>query len=343
MVKNGVRQGAKLSPSLFCVYLDSLLSQLRKLGLGCHVGGVFVGAFGYADDVTLLSPSRQGLQIMLSTCEKWANEYCMQFSTDVIPAKSKSKCLFFSRSMSADEIENLVLNSNKLPWVSSAKHLGNHLSTQINSCFFIPDMSSDLRCKRAILFDKVHQLMQQFGHVDPNLMVKLVSVYGTSLYGSSLWQLNSEDYLKLCRSWNTIIRIIWGLPYNTHTRFVESLSPLPHLQSALASRYVGFIQGLSATSNSVLDLLFKMCRNNVSTQTGHNIRELMESFNVFSFDQLLAHKSVIRSTRVYALEESESWKIGLINDIVQIQKGISSFTILEEAEMKAILEFVCTD
>ena len=69
----------------------------------------------------------------------------------------------------------------------------------------------------------------------------------------------------------------------------------------------------------------------------------MESFNVFSFDQLLAHKSVIRSTRVYALEESENWKIGVINDIVQIQKGISSFTILEEAEMKAILEFVCTD
>jgi hypothetical protein len=33
--------------------------------VGCHLGGTFLGAIGYADDVTLLSPSRQGLQIML--------------------------------------------------------------------------------------------------------------------------------------------------------------------------------------------------------------------------------------------------------------------------------------
>ena len=64
-VKNGVRQGAILSPSLFCVYLDTLLFQLREAGVGCHLGGFFLGAFGYADDVTLLVPSRQGLQVML--------------------------------------------------------------------------------------------------------------------------------------------------------------------------------------------------------------------------------------------------------------------------------------
>ena len=50
-VKNGVRQGAILSPSLFCVYLDSLLCQLGDEGVGCHIGGEFLDAFGYADDV----------------------------------------------------------------------------------------------------------------------------------------------------------------------------------------------------------------------------------------------------------------------------------------------------
>ena len=38
-VKNGVRQGAILSPSLFCVYLDTLLLKLRDAGVGCHIRG----------------------------------------------------------------------------------------------------------------------------------------------------------------------------------------------------------------------------------------------------------------------------------------------------------------
>ena len=34
-VANGVRQGSILSPSLFAVYLDDLLSELSYSGVGC--------------------------------------------------------------------------------------------------------------------------------------------------------------------------------------------------------------------------------------------------------------------------------------------------------------------
>ena len=44
-IQNGVRQGAILSPCLFCVYLDSLMIELRNSGLGCHIGGVFFWSF----------------------------------------------------------------------------------------------------------------------------------------------------------------------------------------------------------------------------------------------------------------------------------------------------------
>ena len=55
-VSNGVRQGSVLSPILFfSVYLDSLLVDLSKSGVGCNWGSFFAGAFGYADDVVLLA------------------------------------------------------------------------------------------------------------------------------------------------------------------------------------------------------------------------------------------------------------------------------------------------
>ena len=54
---NGVKQGAVLSPVLFCVYIDGLLLQLSKAGVGCYIGPHFVGALAYADDVVLIAPT----------------------------------------------------------------------------------------------------------------------------------------------------------------------------------------------------------------------------------------------------------------------------------------------
>ena len=58
--------GRVLSPSLFSVYLDDLLVELRTLQLGCHIGGMWYGSWGYADDLILLAPNRQVLQQMVT-------------------------------------------------------------------------------------------------------------------------------------------------------------------------------------------------------------------------------------------------------------------------------------
>ena len=47
-VTNGTRQGSVLSPCLFSVYLDGLLKELRQLGVGCHMGGLWLGIPVYA-------------------------------------------------------------------------------------------------------------------------------------------------------------------------------------------------------------------------------------------------------------------------------------------------------
>ena len=67
-VSNGVKQGGVLSPILFTNYIDELLISLRKLGVGCYIGNIFCGAFGYADDVTLLAPTRGALRKLLEAC-----------------------------------------------------------------------------------------------------------------------------------------------------------------------------------------------------------------------------------------------------------------------------------
>ena len=47
-VSNGVRQGGVLSPILFIVYIDELLTRLESQAVGCYWSHYLVGALGYA-------------------------------------------------------------------------------------------------------------------------------------------------------------------------------------------------------------------------------------------------------------------------------------------------------
>jgi len=74
-VKNGVEQGAIVSPILFCVYLDVLLIELKKADLGCFTGTWFAAAFAYADDLIPIAPSARAMRATLAICDKFATEY----------------------------------------------------------------------------------------------------------------------------------------------------------------------------------------------------------------------------------------------------------------------------
>lgn len=63
-----VRQGDTLSPKLFSLYINSLITRLKDLNVGCHIHGEFYGCFLNADDIIILSLSVHGMQLMLDAC-----------------------------------------------------------------------------------------------------------------------------------------------------------------------------------------------------------------------------------------------------------------------------------
>ena len=113
---NGTKQGAVLSPILFCFYMNDLFRELRKNRSGCFLGDFYSGCFGYADDLMLLCPSRSGLQEMLTIAEKYANEHSIIFSTDVNPNKIKTKGMIFCKhEIDLKKYKPVVLSENELP------------------------------------------------------------------------------------------------------------------------------------------------------------------------------------------------------------------------------------
>ena len=109
-VLNGVKQGSVISPLLFSIYIDNLFSKLKHLGSGCHVGLTYARDFGYADDISLVSPSIYCLKKMISICESYAQDYHITFN----PAKSKLLCF----NVSSSDISPIYLNGTPVTVVN---------------------------------------------------------------------------------------------------------------------------------------------------------------------------------------------------------------------------------
>ena len=116
-VSNGVRQGGVLSPILFTIYVDDLLEDLSKLGVGCYWDSLFAGSVCYADDLVLLAPSPSALRIMLRCCEDFATNHSLRFNP------SKTQLIRFSRSPSSSCSARIYFCGQLLPFLTPSHTL----------------------------------------------------------------------------------------------------------------------------------------------------------------------------------------------------------------------------
>lgn len=87
----GVRQGDCLSPFLFAMYINDLESSLLHSGCGIDVGQLHLPLLLYADDVILLSDSKEQLQRSLDVLYNYSNKWKLKINT------TKSKVMVFKK------------------------------------------------------------------------------------------------------------------------------------------------------------------------------------------------------------------------------------------------------
>ena len=136
--------------------------------------------------------------------------------------------------------------------------------------------------------------------------------------------------------------MIFDLPFETHKRFVESLTTVPHLQSTLHGRYVGFLENLNVSKKPEIKLLFNICANDSSSNTGQNLNFLLKTYNLGGLEELVSEKHSIKTTRVYPLEAGEQWKPILIEELCLSKLGFLENGFEEEA-IEDILISLCND
>ena len=79
-MRNGIRQGSIISPHLFNIYIDELISLLSASKLGCHIGKKPANSFAYADDIAIRAQTAFALNLMLDVCCDFASKIFIEFS-----------------------------------------------------------------------------------------------------------------------------------------------------------------------------------------------------------------------------------------------------------------------
>ena len=256
-VSSGVRQGSILSPFLFAVYLDGLLSELVECGVGCYWDNLFAGCLCYADDIVLLAPCPAALRMMLNICCDYASRHGLEFNT------SKSQLICFRRSSRYTSSASIIMNGEPLTFSDEVCHLGHILTYNLHDKNDIIRATKDFNRKSNFV-------LSTFKNVDPSVKSFLIKSFCLSLYGCNLWSLSSPNLNIIQVAVNRILRRIWKLPRQSHSAICHCLSEIPAINNLLLKRFLSLYSSAMSSSSPLVNSVYFSCSILPFTFTGYN-------------------------------------------------------------------------
>ena len=268
-VSNGVKQGGNLSPVLFTIYADFILSRLRSDGMGCRVGATFAGAIAYADDIILLSPSLSTLHDMLDTAANSSAELYLKFNP------GKCQLLYFpaDHQQNADDL-SINFCGQSVEYTHGALHLGHYIGVNHNS----------ETIDRAVndLYRRTNCILSKFGHCTTDTKYRLFKSFCMSCYGSALWNYDLASTEKFWCAWRKCIRRIFLLPPTTHCHLLPGICNDKPVEVQLHLRFINFFRSCCQSLNPLVSLCSLLARAGSSSTCSDSLTVMS---SLYSFDR----------------------------------------------------------
>ena len=137
---NGVLQGNTASPTLFSVYINGLIQELKNTNVGVCLrssgsdADIRVPVLAYADDLVLLSETEDGMQQLLDKTLEWCSKWRVQINTD------KTKVMHFRRKR-VPPTKTIFKLGDDLEMVETYKYLGFWVDSHVDSHYGISELA----------------------------------------------------------------------------------------------------------------------------------------------------------------------------------------------------------
>ena len=221
--------------------------------------------------------------------------------------------LFCGKAGRVQYPDPVKLDGKDLPWVECADHLGHTLHQETN-------MDRDSRRARARFIDRTVEIREELFFAKPEQVMRAVQILSTDSYGSMLWALNSAGAESFFKSWNTCVKLVYGVPRSTFTYLVEGYFASEYcLRNQILARYPGFFRSLLGSPSKEVRILAKIVQLDPRSSTCSNLRFISQVSGLSNPEDYSSSK-VRMSLPVTEVPESEKWRLGLITSLFNLKQ-----------------------
>ena len=206
----GVKQGGPVSALLFALYIEDLVAELDKTGIGIKIGNININIPLYADDIVLISNTKKEMQIMLDLTGNFGNKIELKFN----PTKTNYLAINETHKTTNKQILNdlkiqLKLDNKIIDRVDKVTYLGTVISDNLKSKSHILNrialsFAGVSRLNKETLFDSIQlnpnvKFQQYKTYIRPLLTHGLENLV---LYKKEIRQLQSTETGIILRNLN---------------------------------------------------------------------------------------------------------------------------------------------
>ena len=274
--EKGVRQGCPLSPLLFNLYINDLIDTIDKNSLS----NVYlkesnpINALLYADDLVLISESKEGLQNQIDTL----HEYCERWKLKINTKKTKS--MIFNRG-------NKIINANfkvgdtYIENVKTFTYLGFVLSAK--NCHFQRTMDDlNIKANRAIFAlrngTKLSKLPVKLALKIFNTQIVPILLYGSEVWGPYIEKtFKTWDLTNIERTQSKFLKQILGCNYQTSNDMVRADTGCRPLITQIITRHISYIKNIKRNTSKLNYDAFMYEKDNFATP---NFTHFLEKFDI---------------------------------------------------------------
>uniref|UniRef100_A0A8D9E3Z3 Craniofacial development protein 2 n=1 Tax=Cacopsylla melanoneura TaxID=428564 RepID=A0A8D9E3Z3_9HEMI len=114
-IRKGVRQGCKISPDLFNVYIEKVINECKEFCTGIILNGLRIQMLRFADDIAVLAPDEMNLRRILEIMDDIFKKYHMNINM------KKTEVLVCAKER---EDVNIMIGTNTIKQTHAFKYLG---------------------------------------------------------------------------------------------------------------------------------------------------------------------------------------------------------------------------